>query len=125
MTEEIFNFVKKHHPKTRLIVSGVRTREDALAVAGADYILAPAAVVEELRSMGTTAGYNDGLSGVSSGGGVVRRLDPEAAQAVEFGKEKTKTVTEAAFKAALEKGVCGEWKAMAASRILRETGGVR
>jgi len=70
--------------KARVIVSGVRTRKDALSVAGVDYLIAPSNVLEELARTPTREGYNDGMGGLSSdeqGGGVTRALSRPAARA--------------------------------------------
>lgn len=109
LTTQIFNYVKKFYPRTRVMVSGVASRADALAVAGADFIVAPASVVEELANTPTAAGYNDGLSGAGEGvGAVERRLDAEAARRVELREDTVPVLDEATFRSMLEKSVCGE-----------------
>ena len=46
----IFQLLKKHYPKTKLILSGVNSRQEALRVAGVDYLLVPPNVVSEVRT---------------------------------------------------------------------------
>lgn len=37
---KIYNYVKKYHPDVQLMASGIRTKKQALALAGLDYLVA-------------------------------------------------------------------------------------
>lgn len=65
LVKKIFSYCKKQHPETRIMVSGVRTREDALAVAGVDYIILTPKVIRQLNEVPTAEGYNYDLSGAT------------------------------------------------------------
>eukprot|EP00210_Caulerpa_lentillifera_P002460 g2358.t1 len=81
LVKKIFSYCKKQHPETRIMVSGVRTREDALAVAGVDYIVLGPKVIHQLNEVPTAEGYNYDLSGTSANFpvlGVEDRLTPAA-----------------------------------------------
>lgn len=66
LAKRIWCFTQKYHKgKTRVMVSGIRSRDDALALAGVDFLVAGPKVLEALRDMPTRKGYNDGLSAAS------------------------------------------------------------
>lgn len=106
LVKEVFYFLKRYHPKTKLIVSGIASRADALAVAGADYVLLPAAVRQELASTPTLSGYNDGLH--EADGAASAALDAAAARGVDFREEQLAELDEATFNDLLARGVCGK-----------------
>lgn len=49
------------------MVSGARTRDDALSIAGVDFIVLNPKVMQLLNETPTAEGYNDDLSGISEG----------------------------------------------------------
>lgn len=63
LVRSIYSYFLQHHHNhsPKLFVSGIRSKEDAMAVSGADFILLPLAVLQSLANEVTTAGYNDGL----------------------------------------------------------------
>ena len=94
-------FTKKFHPATKVMVSGVRSRDDALALAGVDFLVAGPKIVALLREMPTRAGYNDGLSAASAPADEGVPLTAEAAAAAEFEDSETARVTKQLFEEGL------------------------
>eukprot|EP00878_Enallax_costatus_P009242 GHUV01009660.1.p2 GENE.GHUV01009660.1~~GHUV01009660.1.p2 ORF type:complete len:118 (+),score=50.94 GHUV01009660.1:665-1018(+) len=88
------------------MASGLRTKEDALALAGCDYLVLTAKVMAELEASPTLQGYNAGLSaaGPAYDDAVERPLSPEAAKASDLADKGP--VTEEMFNEQL--GPCGE-----------------
>ena len=79
LVKKFYGYCKRHHPKTKIMVSGIRTREDALSVAGVDYIVLGPKVLKLLDEVPTAEGYNYDLSGVDDKlafGGVEDRISP-------------------------------------------------
>jgi len=66
LVKKVYGYCRRHHPKTKIMVSGVRTREDALSVAGVDFIVLGPKVLTLLNEVPTAEGYNYDLSGVDS-----------------------------------------------------------
>ena len=66
LTKRIWAYCRTRHPSTLVMVSGVRTRDDALALVGVDFIVAGPRVLDALAATPTRAGYNDGLVGAVS-----------------------------------------------------------
>lgn len=67
LVKKVFGYCRRHHPKTKIMVSGVRTREDALSIAGVDFIVLGPKVLELLDGVPTAEGYNYDLSGSDAG----------------------------------------------------------
>ncbi|KAF8072691.1 AL21 [Scenedesmus sp. PABB004] len=90
LASQLYTYCKKFHPKTAVMASGLRTKDDALALAGCDYLVLTAKVMSDLEASPTLAGYNSGLS--AAGGadddddadGVSRPLSPSAAAAADM-----------------------------------------
>ena len=101
LAKRIWMFNKKFFPKTKVMVSGVRSRDDALALAGVDFLVAGPKVLEALREMPTRAGYNDGLSAASAPADDVVPLTAEAAAAATFDDAETATLTKQLFEEGL------------------------
>ena len=79
LVKKFYGYCKKHHPKTKIMVSGIRTREDALSMAGVDYIVLGPKVLKLLDEVPTAEGYNYDLSGVDDKlafAGVEDRISP-------------------------------------------------
>mmetsp|Transcript_25893 Transcript_25893/g.56419 ORF Transcript_25893/g.56419 Transcript_25893/m.56419 type:complete len:389 (-) Transcript_25893:900-2066(-) len=100
---QLYNYVHKYHSKTKVMASGIRTKEDALALSGVDFLVAPAKVLKELGSTATTEGYNDGLHAAESAGSS-SALNTKAAK--ESDVDKMGAITEASFQEGL--GVAGK-----------------
>uniref|UniRef100_A0A7S0S3P8 Transaldolase n=1 Tax=Chlamydomonas leiostraca TaxID=1034604 RepID=A0A7S0S3P8_9CHLO len=66
LVTNIYNYCKVHHPKSLVMATGIRTREDALALAGCDVLVLPPKVAAQMAATATTAGYNDGLHAAAS-----------------------------------------------------------
>ncbi|GAX80172.1 hypothetical protein CEUSTIGMA_g7610.t1 [Chlamydomonas eustigma] len=66
LVEQVYNYTKKFHPKTKVMASGIRTKEDAMALSGVDYLVVSSKVIAELSAVPTAAGYNDGLQAMGS-----------------------------------------------------------
>jgi len=99
LVERIFNYCAKLHPKTKVMVSGIRRKQDALLLAGVDYLVVGPKVLEELNSQYTMGGYNDGLSANATFDetDVVAKLSKERADSVEFAPEETAKITKQLF----------------------------
>ena len=82
LVQAIYGYFNQHHrnQSPKLFVSGIRSKEDAMAVSGADYILVPPPILKALASEVTTAGYNDGLH--VDEGNLKPALSPQTAQEV-------------------------------------------
>lgn len=98
LATQLYTYCKKYHPKTQIMASGLRTKEDALALAGCDYLVLTAKVMSELESSPTLQGYNSGLSaaGAADEDGIERPLSPEAALSSDM--EDKGPVTQDSFK---------------------------
>ena len=80
------------------MVSGVRTKDDALQLAGVDFLVAGPRVLEELGAMPTLAGYNDGLRPAGDDDGDDEpTLTPAYAAAAAFEPAETAAVTKQLF----------------------------
>jgi len=103
---QLYQYSKKFHPKTQIMASGLRTKEDALALAGIDYEVLSAKIISELESSPTLQGYNSGLSAAAADSeeGLDRVLSPEGAKGSEVAQ--VDDVTAATFKEEL--GLAGE-----------------
>ena len=94
-------YCRRFHPGTAVMASGVRTREEALALSGVDYLVAGPKVLASLAAKPTTAGYNDGLTAAAGSGGDGPALTPARAAAMEFSEADTAPVTQADFEEGL------------------------
>eukprot|EP00884_Botryococcus_braunii_P009450 jgi/Botrbrau1/18506/Bobra.0072s0084.2 len=101
LAERIYSYVKQLHPKTRVMISGIRKKEDALALAGADFLVVGPKVVQELSQMPTLAGYNDGYSAAGEDNLDFVPLSPEAAKEAEFSDAEKATVSKQSFEEGL------------------------
>jgi transaldolase len=102
LSKRIWAYCKTRHPGTKVMVSGVRSREDALALCGVDYIVAGPRVLDALAATPTRAGYNDGLVGaVSSDEDGVAPLTAAAAAAYAFDAVDDAPVTKQLFEEGL------------------------
>lgn len=54
LTASLYNYVKKHHPRSKVMASGLRTADDALSLAGCDYLVLGGHVLKALADMPTT-----------------------------------------------------------------------
>ena len=78
---KVYNYVKKFHPDVQLMASGVRSKAQALALAGLDYIVVSPQVVKALEAAPTLSGFNDGLhAGGSSSDEIEVVLSPRNAR---------------------------------------------
>lgn len=80
LVRRLYGYVKARHPKTQIMASGIRTKDDALALAGCDYLVLSARVMAELEASATLQGYNSGFSAADSADddGIQRQLSPDA-----------------------------------------------
>ena len=101
LAKRIWLYNKKYFPATKTMVSGIRSRDDALALAGVDFLVAGPKVLEALREMPTRVGYNDGLSAASAPADDVVPLTAEAAAAATFDDAETATLTKQLFEEGL------------------------
>lgn len=88
LSKRIWAYCRTRHPGTRVMVSGVRSRDDALALAGVDFLVAGPRVLEALAATPTRSGYNDGLSGVLGEDEEPAPLTDAAAAAYTFDDEE-------------------------------------
>jgi len=86
LAEKLWSYCQLYHPKTKVMASGLRNKQEALSLAGCDYLVVGPKVLKELNQAPTLEGYNDGLhAGSSSGGeGVAHRLSSSFAKKYEF-----------------------------------------
>jgi transaldolase len=103
LVQRMYNYVKKYHPKSVVMASGIRRKEDALALAGIDYLVLSGRVVEQLDRTPTLQGYNDGLHSTEEDDeGVPRLLSPETAQQATFRNDETQEMTQQLFEDGLK-----------------------
>jgi transaldolase len=57
----VYNYCHQKGAKTKIIVSGMRTKNEAISLAGCDYLVIGPQVINALKSSVTLEGYNDGL----------------------------------------------------------------
>lgn len=103
LVERIYNYCQKLYPKTKVMVSGVRRKEDALALAGVDFLVVGDKVLTELGGASTMQGYNDGLkaTGDDDDATVQPQLTVAAAQRAEFSQDDLQPLSEADYRAKL------------------------
>ena len=98
LVEKIYNYCASRHPATKVMASGLRSTEEALALAGCDYLVVGPKVLSALSGAATLEGYNDGLH---AGGAAAATVEPaltrEGAAAAEFSADEAAAVGEAAF----------------------------
>ncbi|KAL4446251.1 hypothetical protein ABPG77_003058 [Micractinium sp. CCAP 211/92] len=113
LVEKIYNYIHKYHGgRTKVMASGLRTKAEALALAGCDFLVVGPKVLTGLDSSATLDGYNTGLSAVEEVPfSVEARLSPELAQQAEFVPAELDTIDEGRF---------NEYLGMAARDLLSE-----
>ncbi|KAF5829216.1 hypothetical protein DUNSADRAFT_16393 [Dunaliella salina] len=91
---EVYNYLKCHYPKTAVMATGVRSREDALSLAGYDFLVLPPPVIDAMKQITTLSGYNDGLQATepTDEGVIPRVVSPETAKAANPEKVDTKEI---------------------------------
>jgi transaldolase len=108
LVTKCYNYLHKYHPKTKIMAGDIRSKKDALQLAGCDFIVLPPQIIKELNSTPSSLGYNDGLSATSGYPSDVQVTLSEAkAAASEFSEKSVKGFTdEKAFQEGL--GDCGQ-----------------
>jgi len=108
LAEKVFSYCKQANPKTKLMVSGLRTKQETLSLAGCDLLVIGPRVLEALQASATLDGYNDGLhaSSDSTSGGVTPRLTADFAAAYQIDPVETRAVDEISFNDLL--GIAGK-----------------
>jgi len=103
LAERIYNYCAKYHPKTKVMVAGFRSKADALALAGVDYLVLNERIVDSLDKATTLQGYNDGFRAdeKDNESGVPQQLSSDSAQQVEFSSSETVEVTRQLFEEGL------------------------
>eukprot|EP01023_Acetabularia_acetabulum_P021063 TRINITY_DN2101_c0_g1_i2.p1 TRINITY_DN2101_c0_g1~~TRINITY_DN2101_c0_g1_i2.p1 ORF type:complete len:412 (-),score=67.12 TRINITY_DN2101_c0_g1_i2:112-1266(-) len=61
LLQQIFYYLRKFYPDTKVMVSGLRSKTDVLSLAGCDFIVVSTKILKQLSSSATSEGYNDGL----------------------------------------------------------------
>lgn len=56
LVEKAWSYCKNHHSKTKIMASGLRSKEEALALAGCDFLVMGPRVLESLGSASTLSG---------------------------------------------------------------------
>lgn len=99
LATELYNLCKQKYPKTLVMAAGLRNKQDALALAGCDYLVVSPKVLLELNNTATLEGYNDGLmaGGAGDDGSMKAVLTPQAARAAEFPAGALEAVTQQRF----------------------------
>mmetsp|Transcript_13758 Transcript_13758/g.35522 ORF Transcript_13758/g.35522 Transcript_13758/m.35522 type:complete len:442 (-) Transcript_13758:61-1386(-) len=108
LVTKCYNYLHKYHPHgTKIMAGDIRTKEDALHIAGCDYIALSPAIIKELELTPSSLGYNDGLSAVNSyPSDVEAALTPAKAQRATFTERQLRAAqSEADFDR--EMGDCG------------------
>jgi len=105
------------------LMTHARSAADVLALAGADFVLAPVAALTELAGQATYAGHNDGISPQAAAGSAkeaspleLRALDAAAEIAAAFPAGGVFSGDRADFEAALRAGPGKELLAAAVKR---------
>ena len=62
LVAKLWAYCRTHAPGTRVMASGIRTPEEAKALAGVDFLVLGPKVMAALAASTTLEGYNDGLS---------------------------------------------------------------
>ena len=61
LVKKIYDHIHQKGSKTKLIASGMRSKDEVLALSGCDYLVVGPQVLNALKSTSTLDGYNDGL----------------------------------------------------------------
>lgn len=101
LVTRIWCYMRRFHPGTAVMASGVRTREEALALSGVDFLVTGPKVLASLAAKPTTAGYNDGLRSTGGGSAPGPALTQALADATEFDAADTAQVTKQLFEEGL------------------------
>ncbi|KAG2431155.1 hypothetical protein HXX76_009685 [Chlamydomonas incerta] len=99
LVKELYCYGRKYHPKSAIMAMGLRTRQDALDLAGLDYLILSGRVMSQLAAVDTDQGYNDGLSAVAGSSGVEAVLTPALAAQAEV--KQWSVLTEPVWKSEL------------------------
>ncbi|KAG2499436.1 hypothetical protein HYH03_002383 [Edaphochlamys debaryana] len=102
LVRSLYTYKQRYHPRTAIMAMGLRTRQDALDLAGVDYLILSSRVIEQLSAIETDQGYNDGLSAVGGSGGVDAALYPGMPVPADF--QQWPALTEAEWREGL--GLC-------------------
>jgi len=92
---KIYDHVKAANPASQVMATGIRTKKQALALAGIDYIVTSSQVVDTLAAAATLSGFNDGLHGGDSAQDIEVQLSVESAKAATL--SLTESITQAIF----------------------------
>lgn len=113
LVDKIYSYVQKYHGgKTKVMASGLRTKAEALALAGCDFLVVGPKVLTGLATASTLDGYNTGLSATEEvPGSIEARLSPQLAQAAEFTPQELEHIDEGRF---------NEYLGMAAKDLLSD-----
>lgn len=96
LIEKIWSYCQLKHPNTKVMAAGLRSKDDALALAGCDYLVVGPKVMNALSDSPTLEGYNDGLH-AGANEGVTRRLTAQFAKSYEFESGEMQPVDKDAF----------------------------
>eukprot|EP00877_Chromochloris_zofingiensis_P014943 jgi/Chrzof1/9702/Cz04g12210.t1 len=80
LAKQLYDYVKTYHPESQIMASGLRTKEDALALAGCDYLVVSSKIMSALEATPTLQGYNNDLSADALQEALERQLSPESAR---------------------------------------------
>lgn len=94
LMKKIYMYSKKYHPGSQLMASGLRSKAQALNLAGLEYMVVSPPVLESLENSSTLSGFNDGLRADVSGDDILISLSPEMAKAANIPKLDTVTQPE-------------------------------
>ena len=96
LIEKVFAYINNAHPKTKIMASGIRTKTEAMSIAGCDYIIVGPRVLEALQSASTLEGYNDGLH-TANESDAGARLSASFAKNYDLSPNETGIVDKATF----------------------------
>lgn len=105
LVEKCFNYCARYHPGTQVMAAGIRSKEDALQLAGCDFLVLDGRILKQLSQAATAEGYNDGLRATGPGGARTALSKARAAQTEFDAAELEPLASETQFDARL--GPCG------------------
>jgi len=66
LAKAMYDYTRQFGAGTRIVMTGIRTIDEALQLSGADYLIIPETIQAKLKSATTLQGYNDGFTAVTS-----------------------------------------------------------
>lgn len=97
-TAAIYSYAQQQGASTRIVVTGLRSADEVIALSGVDYMIVPEEIRKKLADRGTLDGYNDGLSADEpTEGSGIPMLSPEAAKTMALHEKVEAALSEKEF----------------------------